>query len=155
MMHRHAVPSRNVAGALLAAVALAATPPRHRAPSAPSAPAVVSAKLSEWKVELSEATIAAGPVTFTITNAGSIPHALQVEGEGMERETQLIQPGATATMSLTLKPGTYDVYCPVGDDSHKKLGMETQLEVTGSQVQAIRVTSGGPVIQILPGPFPF
>ena len=180
MMHRHAVPSRNVAGALLAAVALAATPPRHRAPSAPSAPAVVSAKLSEWKVELSEATIAAGPVTFTITNAGSIPHALEVEGERIERETPLIEPGATATLALTLKPGTYELYCPVGNDSHKKLGMETHLTVAGSgsagapgaveygttalggspapaaaSVQAIRVTGGGPVIQILPGPFPF
>jgi len=177
MMHRHAVPSRNVAGALLAAVALAATPPRHRAPSAP---AVVSAKLSEWKVELSEATIAAGPVTFTITNAGSIPHALEVEGERIERETPLIEPGATATLALTLKPGTYELYCPVGNDSHKKLGMETHLTVAGSgsagapgaveygttalggspapaaeSVQAIRVTGGGPVIQILPGPFPF
>src|SRR5437879_1034628 len=105
MMHRHAVPSRNVAGALLAAVALAATPPRHRAPSAPSAPAVVSAKLSEWKVELSEATIAAGPVTFTITNAGSIPHAFEVEGQGIERETELIQPGSTATLDLTRTGG--------------------------------------------------
>src|SRR5438132_4100126 len=156
MMHRHAVPYRNVAGALLAAVALAATPPRHRAPSAP---AVVSAKLSEWKVELSEATIVAGPVTFTITNAGSIPHALEVEGERIERETPLIEPGATATMTLTLKPGTYELYCPVGNDSHKKLGMETHLKVAMSaptpKVQAIRVTGGGPVIQILPGPFPF
>ena len=180
MTHMHAVPSRNIAGALLAAVALAAAP-AHRAPGAPAA---VSAKLSEWKVELSEATIAAGPVTFTITNAGSIPHAFEVEGEGIEQETELIQPSSTATLTLTLKPGTYEVYCPVGEDSHKKLGMETHLKVVGSkssgssgygssamgeshmsemsqspavaeQVPSIRVTSGGPVIQILPGPFPF
>src|SRR2546422_4355952 len=168
----HAVPSRNVTGALLTAVALATAP----APRTPGAPAVVSAKLSEWKVELSEATIAAGPVTFTVTNAGSIPHAFEVEGAGVERETELIQPGSTATLTLTLKPGTYEAYCPVGEDSHKKLGMETHLNVvsatssgssgySGSEmrearpkaesVQAIRVTGGGPVIQILPGPFPF
>ena len=168
MISRHAVPTRNVAGVLLAAAALAAAQPTHRARGA------VSAKLSEWKVELSEATIAAGPVTFTISNAGSIPHAFEVEGEGIERETKVIQPGATATLALTLKPGTYEVYCPVGEDSHKKLGMETHLTVVGSnsaasagygssavreapaeKVQAIGVTSGGPVIQILPGPFPF
>ncbi len=168
MISRHAVPTRNVAGVLLAAAALAAAQPAHRAPGA------VSAKLSEWKVELSEATIAAGPVTFTISNAGSIPHAFEVEGEGIEQETKVIQPGATATLTLNLKPGTYEVYCPVGEDSHKKLGMETHLTVVGSnsaasagygssamrespaeKIQAIGVTSGGPVIQILPGPFPF
>jgi plastocyanin len=166
-----AVPSRNVTGALLVVVALVATAARY-APFPDSAP--VSAKLSEWKVELSEATIAAGPVTFTVSNAGSIPHAFEVEGQGIEEETKVIQPGTTATLTLTLKPGTYEVYCPVGDDSQKKPGMVTRLEAVGSKganasgygssamdeahetkVQAIRVTSGGPVIQILPGPFPF
>jgi len=172
MTHLHAVPSRNVAAALLAAIGLTAAPVQR----APSTPAAVSAKLSEWKVELSEATIAAGPVTFTVTNAGSIPHGFEVEGAGIEREIELIQPGSTATLTLNLKPGTYEAYCPVGEDSHKKLGMETHLKVvsatssgssgySGSEmrearpkaesVQAIRVTGGGPVIQILPGPFPF
>jgi plastocyanin len=153
MTSMHTVPVRNVAGALLGVVALAAAPRSHRALPAPVA---VGAKLSEWKVELSERTIAAGPVTFTITNGGSIPHAFEVEGEGIEQETKLIQPGSAATLTLTLKPGTYEVYCPVGEDSHKKLGMETHLTVAPAEkVQAIRVTSGGPVIQILPGPFPF
>jgi plastocyanin len=154
MTNTLAVPSRNVALALLAGVALA-TAAAHRAPGTPGA---VTAKLSEWKVELSEATIAAGPVSFAVTNAGSIPHAFEVEGQGIERETELIQPGSTATLTLTLKVGTYEVYCPVGEDSHKKLGMETHLQVVGAKtepVQAIRVTGGGPVIQILPGPFPF
>ena len=152
MSYLHAVPLRNVARLLLAAVALAGAP----AHSAPGDPASVSAKLSEWKVELSQATITAGIVTFTVTNAGSIPHAFEVEGQGIERETDVLQPGASATLTLTLKPGTYEVYCPVGDDSHKKLGMETQLRVVPSRtIQAIRVTGGGPVIQILPGPFPF
>ena len=30
-----------------------------------------------------------------------------------------------------LTPGTYELYCPVGSDSHKKLGMETRLQVIG------------------------
>jgi len=180
MSYVHAVPVRNAAGLLLAAVALAGAP-AHRAPGDPAA---VSAKLSEWKVELSERTIAAGTVTFTVANVGSIPHAFEVEGQGIEQETAVIPPGASATLTLTLTPGTYEVYCPVGEDSHKKLGMETDLTVVGAKssrssgygdsemgasnksemsdspargqkVQAIRVTSGGPVIQILPGPFPF
>jgi hypothetical protein len=136
--------------------------------------------LTEWTVELSQGTITAGTVTFTVTNAGSIPHGFEVEGKGVEKEIELIQPGASATLTLTLGPGTYDVYCPVGGESHKKLGMETHLKVVvpqgaatsgygapamnmsshdmippPSSNQSIRVTGGGPVIQILPGPFPF
>ena len=166
MTHALAVPFRNLASSMLTAIVLAR----------PSQPVAVTATLSEWKVELSEHRITPGAVTFTITNAGSIPHAFEVEGEGIEQETKAIQPGAHVTLTLTLKPGTYDVYCPVGEDSHKKLGMDTRLMVvgggdamasgygtsamreahaTGATAPAIQVTSGGPVIQILPGPFPF
>ena len=139
---------------------------------AASRSATLTATLSEWKIELSSASVAAGKVTFTATNAGSIPHAFEVEGEGLERKTPLIQPGETATLTLTLKSGSYEIYCPVGDDSHKRLGMETHLKVEGAnskyssveiqqpastagKTQSIRVSGGGPVIQILPGPFPF
>jgi plastocyanin len=177
MRSMHAMPVRAVGGLLLGALTLAGTP-AHRTPGTPAA---VSAKLSEWKVELSQGTVAAGSVTFTVTNTGSIPHAFEVEGQGIERETGVIQPGASTTLQLTLKPGTYDVYCPVGQDSHKHLGMETRLRVVGAEragpsgygavamsdsagremrepaqpPHAIRVAGGGAVIQILPGPFPF
>ena len=166
MRYAQVVQVRNVARLLLAGLAFGGAP-------APKGGAAVSVTLSEWKVELSARTIGAGTVTFTVANVGTIPHALEVEGQGIEQETAVIQPGASATLTLTLKPGTYEVYCPLGNDSHKKLGMETELKVapaTGasaydddagamnvhqSSVKAIRVTGGGPVIQILPGPFPF
>src|SRR5216684_2281206 len=123
MTYTLAVPFRNLASSLLTAIALAGEP--H--------PVAVTATLSEWKVELSERRIAPGVVTFTVMDSGSIPHGFEVEGEGIEQETKVIQPGATATLTLTLKPGTYEVYCPVGEDSHKKLGMDTRLRVEGGE----------------------
>lgn len=159
------IATRALAGMLLTATLSAAKP------LPPREPAPVRATLSEWAVELSQSTVPAGPVTFTITNSGTIPHAFEVEGRGIERETKLIQPGQTDTMTLDLKVGMFEVYCPVGKDSHKKLGMDTHLKVVNATAGAspmmapgvgaiapaksIFVTGGGPVIQILPGPFPF
>ncbi len=136
--------------------------------------AEVTARLSEWSVKLDAAAVPAGPVTFHVRNEGSIPHGLEVEGNGIEKEVASVPAGDSASLEVTLKPGKYEVYCPVGGDSHKQLGMVTHLEVTQSgaslehereyggapsasaaSVHALRVLGGGPVIQILPGPFPF
>ena len=175
MSSLHVLRSGPVLGLLFTTLTVAGT----SAPRIPGRPVAVNARLSEWMVELSQRTIAAGSATFTVTNAGSIPHAFEIRGPGIERETDIIQPGASTTLTLTLTPGTYEVYCPVGMDSHKKLGMETHLKVASVKAAgttsealvqergdlergdasqttpAIQVTGGGPVIQILPGPFPF
>src|SRR5437773_1178976 len=91
MTNTHAVPSRNVALVLLAWVALA-TAAAHRAPGTPAA---VTAKLSEWKVELSEATIAAGPVIQILPgpfpfpdSAAPILKAFGDEREGLESQVK-------------------------------------------------------------------
>jgi hypothetical protein len=141
-------------------------------PALLTAPDPVRVTLSEWTVRLSVQAVAAGPVRFAVTNDGSIPHAFEIEGKGIERETRQIQPGDSTTIALTLRAGTYEVYCPVGEGSHKKLGMVARLVVGGSgaagataapasyethdaAAKAISVVGGGSVIQILPGPFPF
>jgi len=136
-------------------------------PSPLQPPSVIQVRLSEWKVEVSPGGAAAGPVSFAITNAGSVPHAFEVEGRGLERSTAVIQPGQSETITLTLRAGTYEVYCPVGGQSHKMLGMLARFSVVGSAPAAsapaapaparrgYEVTAGGPVVQILPGPFPF
>src|SRR5256885_5558024 len=163
-----------LAGMAVAVALLGAAPQPH-----PGVASTVTVQLSEWNVVLSQASVAAGPVTFVITNAGSIPHGLEVEGQGIEQEVETIQPGASDTLTLTLKAGNYEVYCPVGSDSHKKLGMDTHLKGESAaspapparsgdgssemgeshtkteRPQAIRGTGGGPGIPILPGPFPF
>lgn len=136
----------------------------------PDAPPV-TIRLSEWKVEASAAQAPVGPTVFIVTNTGTIPHQFEVEGRGLERKTGLLQPGQTDTLRLTLRAGNYELYCPVGAGSHEHLGMITHLavgnahasherdhdddEMPASAAHAITVTGGGPVVQILPGPFPF
>jgi plastocyanin len=59
----------------------------------------------------------AGKVTLKIVNQSSIPHAIEVEGNGVEEETKTVT-GGDASVTVDLKPGKYKFYCPVGD--HKK-----------------------------------
>ena len=91
----------------------------------------VSATLTEWEVQLSQDTVPAGDVTFRVANAGTMEHALEVEGQGIEEETAHIPPGRNATLTVSLQPGTYEVYCPVVSEAgnHQQLGMTTQLVV--------------------------
>ena len=92
----------------------------------------VSVRLSEWKLEPSRLTVPTGEVEFTVTNGGTMLHAFEVEGQGLEKDLEPIKVGATSTLRLTLPPGTYELYCPIGDGAHKAMGMIAHLEVLGS-----------------------
>ena len=181
-------------------------------PTALKAPlTTVRVNLSEWKVALTPNKVPAGLVILEVSNTGSIPHAFEVEGHGVEQSTPQIKPGASATLKLNLGAGKYEVYCPVGKGSHKMLGMNSHLTVGSARpaattikpaiaaakpekhketetypagheeaadhemamghemamkhdgddddhagaAKSMKVSGGGPVIEILPGPFPF
>jgi uncharacterized cupredoxin-like copper-binding protein len=64
---------------------------------------------------------------FVAKNTGQVVHALEIEGQGIEKETENIQPGQTAKLNVDLKRGTYVLYCPV--DGHKQRGMDGQIKV--------------------------
>jgi uncharacterized cupredoxin-like copper-binding protein len=69
-----------------------------------------------------------GAVTINMSNPASIPHGIAVEGNGVDKDGQAVNKGGTSTVSVDLKPGKYEFYCPV--DSHKQAGMEGTLTVT-------------------------
>jgi uncharacterized cupredoxin-like copper-binding protein len=71
-----------------------------------------------------------GKVTIKLRNPSSSgkPHAVEVEGKGVEKESKTIQPGGRTSLNLTLKKGRYEFYCPV--DGHKAGGMEGTLIVS-------------------------
>ena len=74
-------------------------------------------------------TAKSGTVTLQMTNPSSsgVEHAIAVEGNGVDQDGQIVQPGGTSTVSVNLKPGTYEFYCPF--DSHKQQGMTGALTV--------------------------
>jgi hypothetical protein len=44
-----------------------------------------------------------------------MPHGIAIEGNGVDKDGAVVQPGGTSTVTVRLKPGTYTFYCPVGD----------------------------------------
>jgi uncharacterized cupredoxin-like copper-binding protein len=69
----------------------------------------------------------AGKVTITMDNPSPVPHAIAVEGSGIDKKGQTVQMGSKSTVTVTLKPGKYTFYCPV--DGHKQAGMQGPLTV--------------------------
>jgi uncharacterized cupredoxin-like copper-binding protein len=101
----------------------------------------VALKASEFKFDPADVTVdAAGKVTFTVTNDGQQTHALEVEGNGVEEETDSIAPGDSGTLTVDLKAGEYEFYCPI--DGHRDQGMEGKIVVGGSSSGAGSTTGG-------------
>ena len=71
----------------------------------------------------------AGETTFRIVNEGATWHALEIESEDVEEETDPIGPGESAELTVRLGAGEYELYCPVGN--HRAMGMEGTLVVGG------------------------
>jgi uncharacterized cupredoxin-like copper-binding protein len=86
---------------------------------------------SEFKLEPSTVTIEEpGTYTFHVVNEGGIVHALEIEGAGLEEETEDIDPGNSADLTVEItEPGEYELYCPV--DGHRGQGMEGTLSLGG------------------------
>jgi len=68
----------------------------------------------------------AGTVTINYDNPSTTAHAVEIEGNGVEEESDTITGGKTS-VTADLKPGKYVFYCPV--DSHRAQGMEGTLTV--------------------------
>jgi uncharacterized cupredoxin-like copper-binding protein len=83
----------------------------------------------ELKFDRSSLSTKAGKVTIDFDNpsGATAPHAVEVEGNGVEEETETIQPGEKSSLTADLKPGTYEFYCPVG--GHEQAGMKGTLTV--------------------------
>jgi uncharacterized cupredoxin-like copper-binding protein len=145
-----------VAGALLLVGCSSGASPSAAAPaSQPPASSgggggtSVTAKLTEFKIELGAANAPGGPVTFELTNSGTVVHEfvvlktdlgadklpLAADGTTVDEagagasmtlvdEVEDIEVGATATLAVDLPAGHYVAICNV--PAHYTSGMRTE-----------------------------
>lgn len=109
--------------------ASAATAPGSSAPAAAGGGTTVNVTETSFKIALDTSSFTAGTYTFAIKNEAQIPHALTVDGPGIEdRSSGTIAGGSIGTLTVTLQQGSYEIYCPIGD--HKMEGMDLHVAVT-------------------------
>jgi plastocyanin len=87
---------------------------------------VTADKSGQLAWDPTELTAKAGKVTVTLDNPSPVAHDIQVEGGDVEETSDLVTAGKTS-LSLDLKPGTYEYYCTV--PGHKDAGMDGTLTV--------------------------
>jgi FtsP/CotA-like multicopper oxidase with cupredoxin domain len=114
-----------------------------------SAGAPTAVTLSELAISPASITAVSGAGVH-VTNKGSVPHNLAVEGT--TSATPMIDPGASAHLDLSmLAPGDYSVICQV--PGHKEGGMKAVLHLTaaqGAQVAAGMDMSSGSTSAMTP-----
>jgi plastocyanin len=68
-----------------------------------------------------------GKVTIVMDNPSSLPHAVEIEGNGVEVAGDTVMKDGVSKATADVKAGEYEYYCPV--DGHKAGGMEGTLTV--------------------------
>ena len=87
----------------------------------------VDVTLTEHRIDM-PTSLKPGKTAFVVKNAGKHKHNFEVQGNGTdEKFLNSVGPEETKVLHVTLKKGTYTVYCPV--DGHQKKGMDTKLTV--------------------------
>ncbi|NMH99425.1 hypothetical protein HF526_19210 [Pseudonocardia sp. K10HN5] len=89
----------------------------------------VTVTMSEFALTLSEQTFTPGTYTFVADNTGQYPHTITINGPGVQNQSASgpLKSGQSASLTVTLQPGSYEIWCPVGD--HKAKGMTTTITV--------------------------
>lgn len=92
-----------------------------------AAAAQVRVELQEYEIRMPQ-TLPAGKSSLLVVNSGKDNHGLVIEGNGVRfGTTEALTRGGSQSVDVDLKPGTYQVYCPV--DGHKGKGMSRTLNV--------------------------
>ncbi|MGY1948681.1 hypothetical protein [Nocardia asiatica] len=84
---------------------------------------------NEFSINVPNPPSTPGAYSFVVENSGSVSHDLVIEGPGVEsRRTPRIEGGGSGELAVTLEPGSYTLWCSVGN--HRELGMSTEITVS-------------------------
>jgi uncharacterized cupredoxin-like copper-binding protein len=137
---------------LPAALLLAGCGGSSNGSSKPSGNVMQTVRISEKEFSLTPSSVTLskpGTYAFQISNKGTIMHAFEVEGNGVEKKSGDIQAGSGATLNVTFtKNGSYEFYCPI--DGHKAQGMKGTLTV-GTSAGTGGTSTGETTTSKIPG----
>jgi uncharacterized cupredoxin-like copper-binding protein len=99
-------------------------------PGGGSAPGIkVTATETEWHIALSRTSFSPGKYTFVAVDKGKVSHNLNVVGPGVNANIGvLLSPAQSASVTVTLRTGTYDIFCSF--PGHKAKGMDVHITVS-------------------------
>jgi len=90
--------------------------------------AVVDVSASEYRFDPSAISVPTGPVTFKVTNNGTVAHEFELERNGQTvDEVEDILPGLERDLTVTLAAGQYEFVCAL--PGHEEQGMKGTLTV--------------------------
>ena len=121
-----AAPTTSESAATSSSAAPTSTP---AATSAAAEVQTITATEVEFSITPDRDSLPAGAYEIQVVNNGTTAHDLTVERDGQAvAASDMIAPGQTGTVTVTLEPGQYVFYCSIG--RHRALGMETTAQVT-------------------------
>lgn len=95
-----------------------------------SAKTTINVTEREFKITV-VGTPAAGVNRFVIKNTGKFPHSLAVAGPGVKtKKSAMVKPGKSAVLVVTLKSGSYSLWCPV--PGHAAQGMKASFKIAAA-----------------------
>ncbi|GIW06497.1 MAG: hypothetical protein KatS3mg060_1302 [Dehalococcoidia bacterium] len=90
----------------------------------------VAIELGDYYFNPASPSLTAGSYTFVARNVGEKRHNLILDGNGIYKQTREIGFGGQDSFTVDLVPGTYKLYCDIGD--HIERGMVGTLVVTAA-----------------------
>ena len=133
-MHRGLAPLALAVAAAASVLPAQAVARRHRLHLPPvDLPHALTVDEKEWAVQPSKTLVGAGTVTINAYNRGQDNHNFVIaDAAGTVAGKVTLIPGATATVTANLRPGTYRLFCSLyagTPESHYVRGMHTTITV--------------------------
>lgn len=113
-----------------AASSSAAAPSAAASSPAAGGTTAVTATETEFHIALSMKSFSPGTYKFTAVDQGHLQHNLVINGPGVNqaKTAGLLSPGQSASVTVTLSKGSYDIFC--GVPGHKAQGMNVEITVS-------------------------